>query len=70
MLSRANSTVQIFIHIAGSTMTYGAIPYMAQIFHRGESLAPVLTLPACAHTIVGPSLFPNMTSSASARMRP
>jgi len=53
LLSRANSTVQIFIHIAGSTMTYGAIPYMAQIFHRGDSLAPVLTRATVLLTGVG-----------------
>ena len=32
--------------------------------------APVLTLPACAHTIVGPLPFDNAASSASVRMRP
>ncbi len=53
LLSRANSTVQIFIHIAGSTMTYGAVSYMAQIFHRGESLAPVLTRATVLLTGVG-----------------
>ncbi|MBD8628995.1 oligosaccharide flippase family protein [Oxalobacteraceae sp. CFBP 8753] len=53
LLSRANSTVQIFIHIAGSTVTYGAVTYLAQIFHRGESLAPVLTRATVLLTGVG-----------------
>ena len=34
------------------------------------SHAPVLTLPACAHTIVGPSTCPSARSSSSGRMRP
>lgn len=53
LLSRANSTVQIFIHVAGSTVTYGAVSYLAQIFHRGESLAPVLTRATVLLTGVG-----------------
>jgi O-antigen/teichoic acid export membrane protein len=42
LFSRANSTVLIFITVVGSTMNYGAVPYMAQTHHRGESLAPIL----------------------------
>jgi O-antigen/teichoic acid export membrane protein len=42
LLSRANSTVSIFHYVAGSTVTYGAISYLAQAHHRGESLAPTL----------------------------
>jgi len=42
LLSRANSTVSIFNYIAGSTITYGAVTYLAQSHHKGESLVPVL----------------------------
>ena len=45
LLSRANSTVQIFLLVAGSTVNYGAISYLAQIFHRGESLVPMVSGP-------------------------
>lgn len=53
LLSRANSTVQIFIHVAGSTVSYGAVSYLAQTFHRGESLAPVLTRATVLLTGIG-----------------
>lgn len=42
LLSRANSTVSIFSYVAGSTITYGAVSYLSQSYHRGESLVPVL----------------------------
>jgi O-antigen/teichoic acid export membrane protein len=42
LLSRANSTVSIFGYVAGSTVTYGAVSYLSQAHHRGESLAPVV----------------------------
>lgn len=53
LLSRANSTVQIFIHVAGSTVSYGAVSYLGQTFHRGESLVPVLTRATVLLTGVG-----------------
>ncbi|MGF6272002.1 O-antigen/teichoic acid export membrane protein [Massilia sp. UYP11] len=53
LLSRANSTVQIFIHVAGSTVNYGAVSYLSQIHHRGESLAPVITRATLLLTGVG-----------------
>lgn len=53
LLSRANSTVQIFIHVAGSTVSYGAISYLGQAFHRGESLVPVLTRATVLLTGIG-----------------
>jgi O-antigen/teichoic acid export membrane protein len=53
LLSRANSTVQIFIMIAGSTVSYGAISYLAQIFHRGESLVQTLTRATVLLTGIG-----------------
>ena len=43
LFSRANSTVSIFSYVAGSTITYGAVSYMSQAHHRGESLAPILS---------------------------
>lgn len=53
LLSRANSTVQIFLLVAGSTVNYGAISYLAQIFHRGESLVPMLTRATVLLTGIG-----------------
>lgn len=53
LLSRANSTVQIFIHIAGSTVSYGAVSYLSQTWHRGESLAPVVSRATVLLTGVG-----------------
>lgn len=43
LLSRANSTVGIFSYIAGATVSYGAVSYLAQAHHRGESLVPTLS---------------------------
>ena len=42
LFSRANSTVGLFTYAAGSTISYGAMSYMSQAHHRGESLAPLL----------------------------
>lgn len=42
LFSRANSTVALFTFVAGSTISYGAVSYMSQTHHRGESLAPML----------------------------
>jgi O-antigen/teichoic acid export membrane protein len=53
LLSRANSTVSIFSHIAGSTSTYGAVSYLSQAHHRGESLVPVLQRATSILTGVG-----------------
>jgi O-antigen/teichoic acid export membrane protein len=53
LLSRANSTVQIFTYVAGSTVSYGAISYLAQTWHRGESLVPVLRRATVLLTGVG-----------------
>jgi len=43
LLSRANSTAAIFSSIAGSTVSYGAVSYLAQSHHRGDSLVPTLS---------------------------
>jgi O-antigen/teichoic acid export membrane protein len=53
LLSRANSTVTIFTYVAGSTVSYGAISYLAQAYHRGESLVPVLSRATVLLTGVG-----------------
>ncbi|MGI4842922.1 MAG: oligosaccharide flippase family protein [Janthinobacterium lividum] len=53
LLSRANSTVTIFTYVAGSTVSYGAISYLSQTYHRGESLAPTLTRATVLLTGVG-----------------
>lgn len=42
LFSRASSTMSIFGYIAGSTMNYGSITYIAQAHHRGEPLGPLL----------------------------
>jgi O-antigen/teichoic acid export membrane protein len=42
LFSRANSTVSIFSYVAGTTVTYGAVSYLSQTHHRGESLVPTL----------------------------
>lgn len=42
LFSRANSTVTIFFHIAGSTANYGSVSYLAQAHHRGESIGDLL----------------------------
>ena len=53
LLSRANSTVTIFTYVAGSTVSYGAVSYLAQAFHRGESLVPVISRATALLTGVG-----------------
>lgn len=53
LLSRANSTVTIFTYVAGSTVSYGAVSYLAQAHHRGESLAPILARATALLTGVG-----------------
>jgi len=43
LFSRANSTVALFTYAAGSTISYGAISYLSQVHHRGESLTPMIS---------------------------
>ena len=42
LLSRANSTASLFTQIASPTVNYAALPHLAPIHHRGESLEPTL----------------------------
>ena len=53
LLSRANSTVAIFSHIAGSTVNYGALTYVSQTHDRGESLTPLLNRAIALLTGIG-----------------
>ena len=53
LFSRANSTVSIFTYAAGSTVNYGAISYMSQSYHKGESLVPTLSRATALLTGVG-----------------
>lgn len=57
LLSRANSTVAIFSYVAGSTVTYGAMSYLAQMHHRGEPLAPALARSTSLLTGIGWTAF-------------
>src|ERR671917_2513878 len=54
-------------HIPNAPSTWTQAPASwaeSQIFASG-SIAPVLTLPACAHTMVGPDVAASASSSAS-----
>ncbi len=42
LVSRANSTVNIFLYVAGSAMTFGSQTYLAQAHHAKQSLEPLL----------------------------
>jgi O-antigen/teichoic acid export membrane protein len=53
LFSRANSTVTIFTYVAGSTVSYGAVSYLAQAHHRGDPLSPVLARATTLLTGVG-----------------
>lgn len=53
LFSRANSTVSIFSYVAGTTVTYGAVSYLSQAFHRGESLVPTLRRATALLTGIG-----------------
>lgn len=53
LFSRANSTVSIFTYVAGSTINYGAVSYMSQSHHRGESLVPTLSRATALLTGIG-----------------
>lgn len=53
LFSRANSTVAIFSHVAGTTVSYGAVSYLAKAYHAKQSLAPILTRSSVLLTGVG-----------------
>lgn len=53
LLSRANSTVTIFTYVAGSTVSYGAVSYLAQAHYNGTSLVPTLSRATVLLTGIG-----------------
>lgn len=53
LFSRANSTVSIFRYVAGGVINYGAVSYMSQSFHRGNSLGPLISRATSLVTGVG-----------------
>jgi len=42
LLSRANSTVNIFMYVAGSAITFGSQTYLSKAHHAKQSLEPLL----------------------------
>lgn len=42
LVSRANSTVHMFLYIAGSALTFGSQTYLSKAYHAGQSLEPML----------------------------
>ena len=51
ILSRANATANIFMQIAGPAVNYAALPYLAQLHHKGESLKQTIGK-ACGYLTV------------------
>jgi O-antigen/teichoic acid export membrane protein len=39
LFSRANSTVNMLNYIAGPTINFATLPYLAQVYHRGEDVS-------------------------------
>lgn len=53
LVSRANSTVNIFTNIAGSAINFGSLPYLASAHHRSESLEPIVNRAVALVTGIG-----------------
>lgn len=53
LVSRANSTVNIFSYIAGAAVNFGALPYLSQAHHRQEGLGPILNRSSALLTGIG-----------------
>lgn len=53
LVSRANSTVHLFLYIAGSAMTFGSQTYLAKAHHAREPLEPVLYRAIALITAIG-----------------
>ncbi len=53
LVSRANSTVHLFLYIAGSAMTFGSQTYLAKAHHTGEPLEPILYRAIALVTAIG-----------------
>ena len=53
LVSRANSTVHLFLYIAGSAMTFGSQTYLAKAHHAREPLEPILYRAIALVTAIG-----------------
>lgn len=53
LVSRANSTVHMFLYIAGSAMTFGSQTYLAKAYHAKQPLEPPLYRAVALVTGVG-----------------
>ncbi len=53
LVSRANSTVRLFLYIAGSAMTFGSQTYLAKAHHAREPLEPILYRAIALVTAIG-----------------
>jgi O-antigen/teichoic acid export membrane protein len=69
LFSRANSTVSLFSYVAGATINYGAVSYLAHAHHRGESIAPLLRRATALLTGLGWPAFAVTALAASDLVR-
>ncbi|KQP39781.1 oligosaccharide flippase family protein [Pseudorhodoferax sp. Leaf274] len=53
LISRANSTVNMFMNLAGSAINFGSQTYLAKAFHAGQSLEPLLNRSVALVTGIG-----------------
>ena len=53
LVSRANSTVHLFLYIAGSAMTFGSQTYLAKAHHARAPLEPILYRAIALVTAIG-----------------
>lgn len=53
LVSRANSTVHLFLYIAGSAVTFGSQTYLAKAHHARQPLEPVLYRAVALVTAIG-----------------
>lgn len=53
LVSRANSTVHLFLYLAGSAMTFGSQTYLAKAHHAREPLEPILYRAIALVTAIG-----------------
>ncbi|RCW76544.1 oligosaccharide flippase family protein [Pseudorhodoferax soli] len=61
LVSRANSTVNIFLYVAGSAINFGSQAYLAKAYHEKQPLAPMLNRSASLITGIG---WPILTATA------
>lgn len=61
LVSRANSTVNIFLYVAGSAINFGSQAYLAKAYHEKQPLAPILNRSASLITGIG---WPILTATA------